>query len=251
MDLPFVSSYPPRTRAMTTSLGGTDIPFHSDLNELKEEEESSSEKFREIVLSGTEIDEVLSGETPGDQPQDRWNSDESAETNSEEDTEEEDEEEPSSRRRQPIVICGKTLPLCFSKRISWSRVATFVVNKAPCFCFMPLKKSTYRAILARLIILSSFVALAQIAMTIWFVVIMAAPNFVDRTISILTPSEIEEENSESRAVELMTTIWNLNGSVFFLGALAFIVVLMFACSVRAVRSVNLKGSVRRKFQISC
>lgn len=119
-------------------------------------------------------------------------------------------------------------------------VATFIVEKAPCFLCMRMKQGTYRSVLVRLNILCVCFATAQSICSLWLYIIMQNPSIVDRTL----PTETIEESEDESGFELLTSFWNLNGPVWCLGVLAVVVLVSIALTVRVIQNVNLAGAIR-------
>ncbi len=45
-------------------------------------------------------------------------------------------------------------------------------------------------------------------------------------------------------IEVLSHVWNINGAVFTMGSIAFLLLVMTIVIVPVVRSVNLKGAIR-------
>lgn len=151
-----------------------------------------------------------------------------------------DEESTSSQKF--VKLCGYPLPSCWCVRqISWNRVAVAIVNRSPCFACRRLTYNTYRAVLERLNILCAFFASGQLVSTLWLCIILQSPSLVDRDVANQTELETRRRENE---FEVLTNVWNLNGAVWFLGFLAFVVLLSIGLTIRIIRDVNLVGAVR-------
>ena len=156
------------------------------------------------------------------------------------------EEEPVGERQNddsvPIIIWGFQLPTWCSqgKRPGWDRVAEFVVTKAPCFWCRRFKDRTDRAILQRLNIICAVMALGQVLSALWLVI-----EFFVRGPSIQgTPQDDESEGEGSSRFELVTSLWNINGSVIILGFLSSVIFTLNVVTIPMIRRVNLMGAVR-------
>lgn len=217
------------------------IPEYLDSLDDVEEEKYAEDPSKEIALTGTEIDESKIKEQSGSQETNRCSGDSEYE-----DWMEDDDEEGVDERNTPqhpaVTVLGIVIPLWCSKRpVSWDRVAIGVANQAPCFCCMRLQHSTYRAVLARLIILCAGFAILQIVSGIWLYVILKSPSIVDREIVKKTASETMENQT---GIPVLTNVWNLNGSVLLVSVLACVILLAIACTVRVIQNVNLAGAIR-------
>jgi hypothetical protein len=69
---------------------------------------------------------------------------------------------------------------------------------------------------------------------------MQNSSIVDRNLVNETQSELESQSN----FEVVTNVWNLNGPVWCLGALAAVVLFAIGLTVRVVQNVNLAGTVR-------
>jgi hypothetical protein len=116
-----------------------------------------------------------------------------------------------------------------------------VVNKAPCFACIPMTHNTYRSVLIRLTILCAIFAVAQIISTLWFYIILKSRSLADRHIPTETNIETEKFQSD---FEVLTNVWNINGSIWSLGLLSVVVLFTIVLTTRVVRDVNLVGAVR-------
>lgn len=58
--------------------------------------------------------------------------------------------------------------------------------------------------------------------------------------NIPTQTNIETESD----FEVLTNVWNINGSIWFLGVLAVVVLVAIALTTHVIRNVNLAGTVR-------
>jgi hypothetical protein len=133
------------------------------------------------------------------------------------------------------------LTVCFAELHTHSTgVATFVVEKAPCFLCVRLKQRTNRSVLVRLNVLCAFFAAGQLAASLWFYIIMQNSSVVDRDALAATQWEIDRQNN----FEVITNVWNLNGPIWCLGACAAVVLVTIGLTIRAVQNVNLVGAIR-------
>ena len=106
---------------------------------------------------------------------------------------------------------------------------------------MRMKVATSRAILARLNIMCGFAAIVQMTFSLWFYIVINNAYIVNRTIS--TETDREEKKNQNN-FEVLANVWNLNGSIWFLGVLATVVLICIALSVRIIQNVNLVGAIR-------
>jgi hypothetical protein len=144
----------------------------------------------------------------------------------------------------PTMFLGFQVPrYCCAWRPDRHKIATFVVTRAPCFCCMGFRQPTDRAILARLNILVAFFALVQIASTSFLAVVTFSSKLVDRTLETQTEAEIEAANQETPA-SAVATVWTLNGYMYMLAILAFVMLNASICTVRIIQNVNLVGAIR-------
>jgi hypothetical protein len=87
-------------------------------------------------------------------------------------------------------------------------------------------------------VLCAFFAAGHVAASLWFYVIMQ--NSSDRDALVATQLEISRQSN----FEVITNVWNLNGPVWCLGAVAAVVLVTIGLTIRAVQNVNLVGAVR-------
>lgn len=140
-----------------------------------------------------------------------------------------------------VRFLGLPMPRYFQKRRpSWNRVAIFVVEKAPCFFCRPMRTSTYRSVLVRLNILLALFALGQISAALGLYIVMQAPNLVDRSLTTITQSEVDNQSN----IEVLTNAWNLNGSIWFLGLLGLILLVSILLTIRAIQNVSINVFIR-------
>jgi hypothetical protein len=109
---------------------------------------------------------------------------------------------------------------------------------------MGFRQPTDRAILARLNVLVAFFALVQIASTTFLAVVSFSPNLVDRTLETQTEAERAGAGHTETPASAITTAWTLNGYIYMLSFLAFIMLNASICTVRIIRNVNLVGAIR-------
>jgi hypothetical protein len=141
--------------------------------------------------------------------------------------------DPDKGRWRRPIICGVEMPFKLPVKPSWNRLSSMIVRHAPCFwcCTNPLETSaTDRAILYRLNILCAVFALAQVGVSFFLIIILMAG-----------PSGGNEQDETNR---LTPNLWNLNGSIFFLGCVGFILLVTVLLTMRVIREVNLVGAVR-------
>lgn len=100
--------------------------------------------------------------------------------------------------------------------------------------------NTYRSVLIRLTILCAVFAVAQLISTLWFYTVLESKTLVDRSIPTETNIEIEYQSD----FEVLTNVWNINGSIWFLGLLSVVVLVAIVLTTSVVRNVNLAGAVR-------
>jgi hypothetical protein len=146
--------------------------------------------------------------------------------------------------KPPVIFWGIELPRCFSHRPSWTRMAYFVVTKAPCFwgCgFRSQIAPTDKAILGRLNVLVAFFSAGQVGSALFLFCVMFLPNLVDR--EVIPQSEREAENGGS-GIEILVNIWNINTHVYALGVLASVNLFASIMTIRVIRNVNLVGAIR-------
>jgi hypothetical protein len=121
-------------------------------------------------------------------------------------------------------------------------VASFVAVWAPCFVCIRMEYSTFRAVLVRLNILCGIMAIVQLAASSCHYVFLHSRTIVDRNLPTFTSIEIQYER-ENR-FELLTNVWNLNGSILLLGIIALVILLSVVSTVRAIQNVDLTGAIR-------
>lgn len=150
--------------------------------------------------------------------------------------------EQKSRKTLRFLGFEVSLPRYFEKkRPSWNRVTFFVVEKAPCFwCCRDKTAPTYRTVLSRINILLAFFALGQLISALWLYIIMLSPNLVDRSIEFETQEELKNQSN----FQVLTNVWNLNGSVLFLGLMGFITLIAILLTVRAIQNVSIRVFIR-------
>jgi len=117
------------------------------------------------------------------------------------------------------------------------RISISIVKFIPYFCLCCFKNkneiqgSTFpdRFILARLNILSFFFSIVQLAASLWLIVVL----FFEGT-----------TNTDGAEYPRQFYLWNNNGSVIFIGCLAFILVITCFWTTRIVKEVDLVGALR-------
>lgn len=148
--------------------------------------------------------------------------------------------------RVPLVVFGYRLPSWMNKRPSWNRIAGFIVTRAPCFWCYGFTQPTDREILARLNLLSCFIAVLQMASCVWLGWVSLSDGLVDRSVDVtenLGTNETIPADSQQR-IQIILNFWNLNGAVYGLGILAFIIFVSAIMTVRVIQNVNLMGAIR-------
>lgn len=121
--------------------------------------------------------------------------------------------------------------------IAWNRVALAVVNHAPCFLCLR-NVYTYRSVLTRLNWLCGFFSFFQFLSSLSYYILLQNPSLVDRNID-------RDENVDFQSnIEVLTNVWNLNGSIWFLGVLSLLVLISLALTIRVIQNVNLAGAIR-------
>jgi hypothetical protein len=143
----------------------------------------------------------------------------------------------------PTIFLGFQVPRHCAWRPDMHKIATFVVTRAPCFCCLGFRQPTDRAILARLNVLVAFFAIVQLASLTFLAVVTFSPNLVDRTLETQTDAEQAASEQETPA-KAITTAWTLNGYIYMLGILAFVMLNASICTVRIIQNVNLVGAIR-------
>jgi hypothetical protein len=83
-------------------------------------------------------------------------------------------------------------------------------------------------------------AVVQLLSSCWCFVILQNRYIVDRSIQSATEEEVEFDSR----FEVLTNVWNLNGPVWGIGALALIILVAVSCTVRAIQNVDLVGAIR-------
>lgn len=139
--------------------------------------------------------------------------------------------------KPPLVIFGYTLPAFFQKRTSWNRVSARIVKYAPCFWCMGRRGAsgiTDWAILYRLNILCAFFAAGQVASAIWLLVVLFSPGLADR-------SEIDGRTESS---EFAPNLWNVNGTLYILGIVGLVTVVVTLSTLRVIKRFNVVGLLR-------
>lgn len=147
-------------------------------------------------------------------------------------------------RTQP-TLWGIPLPAWFAKkRPSWNRVAACVVTKAPCFLCFRLSQKTDRAIVERLNILCAFFAFFQLLSAVLLFVFITG-GIAEHDVPDYAPTgDLSGPDSSKLKVKLMANIWNINGAVFALGGISFLLFATTIIIVPVVRNVNLLGAIR-------
>lgn len=105
-----------------------------------------------------------------------------------------------------------------------------------------MEYSTYRAVLFRLNILCGIMAIVQLTMSSFHFAALHSRTLVNRNLPTVTLIEVINENDNK--FEVLTNVWNLNGSVLLLGIVALVVFVAVVSTVRAIQNVNLAGAIR-------
>ena len=105
-----------------------------------------------------------------------------------------------------------------------------------------MEYSTYRAVLFRLNVLCGFMAIVQMISSSFHFAVLHGRTVVDRALPTVTLIEVKNENDNR--FEVLTNVWNLNGSVLLLGLTALVVFMAVVSTVRAIQNVNLVGAIR-------
>lgn len=149
-----------------------------------------------------------------------------------------DHDAPSSDDEEgmyrPIICCGYVLPVWLTSIIqgipSLNRISRCLVNMLPCFwCCGDASQggSTDRTILTRLNVICLFMTLVQLIMSFWLTAVLLI---------------LDDQKGALRGFS--PHLWNLNGAVFSIGILAFILMVTCSCTIRVVREVDLVGAIR-------
>jgi hypothetical protein len=126
---------------------------------------------------------------------------------------------------------------CF--RCDVSRISVCLVRHAPCFWFCGRYLevgATDRSILYRVNILCAFFAFGQVVAASLLLVLINSNRLVERYKSVVSRT--------SRSGTISLDLWNLNGSVSFLGVLGAVILITVIITLKIVREVNLRGAVR-------
>ncbi|GAX09907.1 hypothetical protein FisN_11Lh108 [Fistulifera solaris] len=147
--------------------------------------------------------------------------------------------------RTPPSLWGIPLPTWLAKkRPSWNRLAACVVMKAPCFLCFPLSQTTDRAIVQRLNILCAIFAFFQLFSAVMLFVYLTADIAEHDVLEYDSTGNLRGPDSTPADIEVLSHVWNINGAVFTMGSIAFLLLVMTIVIVPVVRSVNLKGAIR-------
>jgi hypothetical protein len=105
-----------------------------------------------------------------------------------------------------------------------------------------MEYSTYRAVLFRLNVISGFMAIAQLTASSFHFTVLHSRTLINRDIP--TATEVEIKNESDNKFEVLTNVWNLNGSVILLGLVALVIFVAVVSTIRAIQNVNLAGAIR-------
>jgi len=123
--------------------------------------------------------------------------------------------------------------------MSWSLIGSFIVRAAPCFWCTRKNlgvSATNRQILTRLNFLCGFFCVIQI---IW-----GGFYFIIKFTSFLEEDDQEVSNPDENKPLISLDLWSLESFTYFLTLLNFILLIATMLAHRAIRGVNLVGSVR-------
>jgi hypothetical protein len=150
-----------------------------------------------------------------------------------------------NNERTPPSLWGIPLPTWLAKkRPSWNRLAACVVMKAPCFLCFPLSQTTDRAIVQRLNILCAIFAFIQLFSAAMLFVYLTADIAEHDVTEYDATGTVRGPDSTPADIKVLSHVWNINGAVFTMGSIAFLLLVMTIVIVPVVRSVNLKGAIR-------
>ena len=85
-------------------------------------------------------------------------------------------------------------------------------------------------------------AIVQLVASSFHFAVLHSRTLVNRNLPTSTLIEIKNENDNK--FEVLTNVWNLNGSVVLLGLVALVVFVAVVSTVRAIQNVNLVGAIR-------
>jgi hypothetical protein len=105
-----------------------------------------------------------------------------------------------------------------------------------------MEYSTYRAVLFRLNVICGFMAMVQLTASSFHFAVLHSRTVINRYLPSATLIEIKNENDNK--FEVLTNVWNLNGSVVLLGLVALVVFVAVVSTIRAIQNVNLSGAIR-------
>jgi len=123
--------------------------------------------------------------------------------------------------------------------LSWSLIGSFIVRTAPCFwCSKKLGISaTDREILLRLNLICAFFCVIQICSGI-FIFLIQFTGYVEDD-----ENELASEADEDKPL-ISADLWSLQLFVYSISVVAFVLLVASMVAQRAIREVNLVGSVR-------
>jgi hypothetical protein len=185
------------------------------------------------------IDSQASNFSAGGASEKSENTDEDEEFKEEEDIENGDSINNLSSKA-PVIFWGMELPRFCSHRPTWTRLAYFVVTKAPCFWGCGLRREvapTDKAILGRLNVLVAFFSVVQVGSALFLFCVMFLPNIVEREV-------VAQAEDDENGFKIIVNIWNINTHVFALGVLASANLFASIITIRVIRNVNLVGAIR-------
>jgi len=134
----------------------------------------------------------------------------------------------------PLSLCAK-----LNRYLSWSRIGSCIVRAAPCFWCARKKFSvsaTDRQILLRLNLLCAFFCVLQVMIGV-FIFITKFTGYVEK-------DNNEVSNPDVDKPPISVDLWSLETFVYFISLINFVLLIATVLAHRAIRNVNLVGSVR-------
>ena len=132
-----------------------------------------------------------------------------------------------------------------ASNLSWSLIGSYIVRTAPCFwCMKKLSISaTDREILIRLNVLCSFFCIIQIGLGLFLFITSLMGSIEDRDENKNDPNASSTEDFEARPL-VSPDLWNLTLFVYMLSIVNAVLLIASVLAQRAIREVNLVGSVK-------
>lgn len=138
---------------------------------------------------------------------------------------------------EPVVFCGFTCSMWLSRMVrnplDLHRISLCVVKSAPCFwCWCCNKNdlqggaSSDRFILARLNTITFFFTMMQVVAASWLA------------------SVIFWVTGQGALEMFSPHLWNVNGAAFMVGLIGATMMLMYFCTLRIIKEVDLVGAIR-------